>query len=74
MLDFLEKSNSIVFWKTEKQLIFGHFLPKYDQKWIFIGQSSLRKFLGAKEHLHWLKIDFNAAEITIVQNYKGRKN
>ena len=35
MLDFLEKSNSIVFWKTEKQLIFGHFLPKYDQKWIF---------------------------------------
>ena len=35
----------------------------------FIGQSSLRKFLGSKEHLDWFKIDFNAAEITIVQNY-----
>ena len=24
---------------------------------------SLRKFLGSKDHLNWLKIDFNAAEI-----------
>ena len=25
--------------------------------------STLRKFLGSKEHLDWLKIDFNVAEI-----------
>ena len=34
---------------------------------------SLRKFLGSKEHLVWLKIDLNAAEIITVQNYKHKK-
>ena len=36
----------------------------------FRGQSPLRKFWGPKEHLDWLKIDLNAAEIITVQNYK----
>ena len=30
--------------------------------------STLRKFLGSKEHQDWLKIDFNAAKTTIVQD------
>ena len=30
----------------------------------------LRKFLGSKEHLNWLKIDLNAAEIISIQDYK----
>ena len=29
----------------------------------FMGGSLLRKFLGLKEHLDWLKIDLNAVEI-----------
>ena len=29
----------------------------------FRGWSLLRKFLGLKEHLDWLKIDLNAVEI-----------
>ena len=29
----------------------------------FRGGSLLRKFLGLKEHLDWLKIDLNAVEI-----------
>ena len=31
------------------------------------------KFLGFKEHLDWLKIDFDAAKIITVQNYNNRK-
>ena len=37
------------------------------------GQSHLRKILGSKEHLDWLKIDFNAAKIVTVQDYKHKK-
>ena len=29
----------------------------------FRGQSPLRKYLGSKEHIDWLKIDLNAVEI-----------
>ena len=29
----------------------------------FRGQSPLRKLLGSKEHLDWLKIDLNAAKV-----------
>ena len=32
-----------------------------------------RKFLDSRRHLHWLKIDLNAAEIIIVQYYKRTK-
>ena len=35
----------------------------------FRGWSPLRKFLGSKEHLDWLKIDLNAVEIRTVQDY-----
>ena len=35
----------------------------------FRGWSPLRKFLGSKEHLDWLKIDLNAVEIRTVQEY-----
>ena len=34
----------------------------------------LRKFLGSKEHLVWLKIDLNMAEIITVQDYKRTKS
>ena len=34
----------------------------------FRGQSTLRKSLGSKKHIDWLKIDFNAAEIITVQD------
>ena len=37
------------------------------------GGAPLRKFLGCKEHLDWLKIDLNVAEIIIAQNYKHKK-
>ena len=30
----------------------------------------LRKFLGSKEHLNWLKADLNAAEIITIKDYK----
>ena len=40
----------------------------------FKGWSMLRKFLGSKEHLDLLKIDFNVAEIIIVQDYNKKKN
>ena len=36
--------------------------------------STLRKFLGSKEHLDWFKIDFNAGEIITVQDFKHKKN
>ena len=32
-----------------------------------------RKFLDSREHLDWLKIDLNAAEIIIAQYYKRTK-
>ena len=35
----------------------------------FNGQTTLRKFLGHKEHLDWLKIDFNVAKNITVQGY-----
>ena len=34
----------------------------------------LRKFLGSKEHLNWLKIDLNAAEVISIQDYKLAQN
>ena len=40
----------------------------------FRRQSPLRKFLGYKEHQDWLKIDFNAVEITTAQDYIPTKN
>ena len=39
----------------------------------FRGPSTLRKFLGSKEHLDWLKIDLNVAEMITVQDYKHKK-
>ena len=36
--------------------------------------SPLRKFLGSKEHLDWLKIDLNVAETITVQDYKHKEN
>ena len=38
------------------------------------GRAPLRKFLGSKEHLKWLKIDLNAAKVITVQDYKHTKN
>ena len=35
---------------------------------------SLRKFLGSKEHLDWLKIDLNVAKISTVKYYRHTKN
>ena len=40
----------------------------------FRGCSPLRKFLGSKEHLDWLKIDLNAVNIRTVQDYICTKN
>ena len=40
----------------------------------FRGWNSLRKFLGSKEHLDWLKTDLNAVEIRTVQDYIHTKN
>ena len=34
----------------------------------------LRKFLGSKKHLNWLKIDLNAAKIITIQDYKHAQN
>ena len=34
----------------------------------------LRKLLGSKQHLDWLKTDLNAAKIITVQDYKRTKN
>ena len=39
----------------------------------FRGLCLLRKLLGSKEHLYWLKICLNAAEIINVQDYKRTK-
>ena len=35
--------------------------------------NTVRKILGFKEHIDWLKIDLNAAEIITVQDYKHTK-
>ena len=35
--------------------------------------STLKRFLGSKKHLDWLKIDLNMAEIITVQDYKHKK-
>ena len=40
----------------------------------FRGQSPLRKSLGSKEHLDWLKMDLNAFEIRTVRDYIRTKN
>ena len=39
-----------------------------DREW-----STLRKFLDSKEHLDWLEIDLNVAEIIPAQYYKHKK-
>ena len=39
----------------------------------FWGVAPVRKLLGPKEDLDWLKIDLNVAEITTVQGYKRTK-
>ena len=33
----------------------------------------LKKFLDPKEHLNWVKIDVNVAEIITIQDYKHKK-
>ena len=40
----------------------------------FNGWSPLRKFVGSKEHLDWLKIDSNAVEIRTVKDYPPEIN
>ena len=40
----------------------------------FRGQSTLRGFLGFKEHLDWLTVGFNLAKIIIVEDYNNNKN
>ena len=40
----------------------------------FRGLSPIRKVLGSKEHLDWLKIDLNTAKIKAVQGYMRTKN
>ena len=37
------------------------------------GLSTLRKFLVSKEHVDWLEIDLNVAEVFTVQDYKHKK-
>ena len=39
----------------------------------FRGQSTQRKVLGSKVLLDWFKIDLDAAEVIIVQDYKHKK-
>ena len=62
-------------WKSERRerqrswVVWGVLRPNQG----FSGQSTLRKFLGSKEHIDWLKIDLNAAELITVQNYKYKK-
>ena len=62
---------------TEKQMLmepggfWGCFEPLSRD---FRGQSPLRKLLGSKKHLDWLKIYLNAAKIITVQEYEGAKN
>ena len=37
-------------------------------------EGPLRKFLGSKEYLNWLKIDLNEAKIITIQDYKHAQN
>ena len=41
--------------------------------WTSVGVLGVGKYLGFKEHLNWLKIDFDAAEIITVEDY-NKKN
>ena len=50
----------------------GHAVSPYSGN--FRVQSTLRKFIGSKEHLDWLKIDLNPAEKITVPGYKRTKN
>ena len=45
----------------------------WDTSGDFREQNTLRKYLGSEEHLDWLKIDLNVAEIYTVQDYKHKK-
>ena len=52
---------------------------EHQQNWGVWGCSEtseepLRKFLGAKEHLNWVKIDLNATKIITIQDYKHTQN
>ena len=39
----------------------------------FKGWNPLRKYIGSKEHLDWLEIDLNTAEIRTVRDYIDTK-
>ena len=41
-------------------------------QWPSYGLETLRKLLGCKEHLDWLKKDLNTAEISTLQNQKHK--
>ena len=41
--------------------------------WTSVGVLGVGKSLGFKEHLNWLKIDFDAAEIITVEDYNKKK-
>ena len=40
----------------------------------FRGSIPLRKVLGSKEHLDWLKLDLNTGKIITVRDYKCTKS
>ena len=64
-------------WKSEcseRQWSWGVWRCSETPAGVLVGWSTLRKFLGSKGYLDWLKIDFNAAEIITVQDYKKKKN
>ena len=46
----------------------------WNPNWDFRQRSILRGFLGFKEHLDWLTVDFNLAKIIIVEDYNNNKN
>ena len=37
------------------------------------GPSTLRNFLGSKEHVDWFKIDLNPTEIITIEDYKCKQ-
>ena len=45
----------------------------WDSQQDFKGQNSLKRLLGSKEQLDWLKIDLNAAKIITAHDYKHKK-
>ena len=52
---------------------------EHQQSWGIWGCSEtpvgpLKKFVGSKEHLNWLKIDLNAAKIITIQDHKHVQN